>query len=242
MSSTQKWSRCRRHASRSICRHSDSGSTDTCDAREVDPAALATGTVLLGQALARIALGRQDAQPVSDPTGYRRAVRRQREPGDPAAKDRLFELVQVIDLEAGVGLRLPVHPARAPGAADRIGRIEDLVLDRRDLAIDSLGHRKGNDPLLDPVQVDGDAFLLFRLVLFRPVLAHGRLCGGLIRFILGRRRCFLGRLLRKSRIGLQRHRVLGRLGRLLGGCSGLDSNPCGTGTKGEGTSLRSVMA
>ena len=29
MSATQKWSRCRRHTSRSICRHSSRGSTDT---------------------------------------------------------------------------------------------------------------------------------------------------------------------------------------------------------------------
>ena len=46
MFGVQNWSRCSRHASRSICRHSARGSTDDAHAPEVDPAALARRRVL----------------------------------------------------------------------------------------------------------------------------------------------------------------------------------------------------
>ena len=127
MSAVQNWSRCSRHTSRSICRHSARGSTDDADAVEVDPAALARRRVRLrrGIALARALRSRGNrAQPLAVADDERRVVGGHREALDLVEQRLGAQRFEVEELEPARRFLVAAAPVRAD---DRQHRPEDLA-------------------------------------------------------------------------------------------------------------------
>ncbi len=195
MSSAQKWSRCRRQTSRSICRHSPGGSTATrTRARSIQPllrdgasdcAALSCGSALRFAGSARSRLPSRTTSVVRSSASTKRSTLSTSGSARSVSKSKSSRRRGRL-LVAAASVR----------ADDRQQRPDHLVAgDPRDLPELAFGHRKRGHAAHDAGQVDAHR----RGRLLRGGLGGG---GGILRLQPFRRR-----IERRRRAGLQRDQV-----------------------------------
>ena len=120
----------------------------------------------------RLVASVQQAQPVAHAIDQRLGVHGNLKGGDAIHQGLQLLIAEIVCIQHAVGMRRGAgRPALVQAALDRPPREKHLAFDAAYLLVHAVVDRKGQDAILDPVQVDLDMVLLFLLVLFllRPL-------------------------------------------------------------------------